>query len=475
MSQTLHPHAASAPPATGTLHRKLSSFGVLLLTLSCLSPVLSIYGVGADVLKTTGTGAAPLFLVGIAVAALWGVIYAELASAYPYAGGDYVGVGSVLGPWAGVASLTMWAVTLGPALAFSAKTVATYMSELAPSYSPTMVAFGSLAAATAVALLAVRTSAIVTGLFLAIEMTAVCVLVVAGFLLPSRSIVGVFAHPVALGASGTLAPVAASALALGAVSAAFGTCGGNQAIAFGEELREPHRRMGNVVLQAALIGALATALPVIGVVFGAADLASLLASPAPFTAFIAAVAGPVAGLSLSAAVVLAIFNAMIALLMFGARLFYSLGRDAIFHWRINRMLVRVHAHSGAPRAATLVAGAFAAACCLLDSHILVVFVAGFVPYVLTLVSLSVLLGRHKGLTGQAGCWRAPLHPTAPILGLCAAAVLFAADLMDADAGRPSTILLGGAIAAALMWHRFVLARRPGGWAPSLHEESRTQG
>jgi len=70
----------------GQLHRKLSSFGVLLLTLSCLSPVFSIYGVGADVLQHAGTGAALLFLIGIAAAVIWAVVYAELGSAYPYAG-----------------------------------------------------------------------------------------------------------------------------------------------------------------------------------------------------------------------------------------------------------------------------------------------------------------------------------------------------------------------------------------------------
>src|SRR5450432_1221981 len=62
------------------LHRVLSSFGVLLLTLSCLSPVYSIYGVGSDVLLHVGTGAAIVFISGIGVAVVWAVVYAELAS-----------------------------------------------------------------------------------------------------------------------------------------------------------------------------------------------------------------------------------------------------------------------------------------------------------------------------------------------------------------------------------------------------------
>jgi amino acid transporter len=253
------------------LHRVLSSFGVLLLTLSCLSPVYSIYGIGSDVLLHVGTGAAIVFICGIGVAVVWAVVYAELASAYPYAGGDYVGVAAILGPWAGFASLTVWAVTAGPANAFLAKTIATYVGELAPTLSPLLVTIGALGAAVTVALLAVRTSAFVTGVFLGIEMLAVLVLIGAGLRHPVRGLAEVVLHPVVLGSSGTLTSVTIGAMALAAVSAAYATTGGNQAIAFGEELAEPHRHMGRVILLAGLIGAFATAIPVIAVVIGASD------------------------------------------------------------------------------------------------------------------------------------------------------------------------------------------------------------
>jgi amino acid transporter len=461
---------AGSVEASGRLHRKLSSFGVLLLTLSCLSPVLSVYGVGADVLKTAGTAAGWLFLLAVAVAAIWGMVYAELASAYPYAGGDYVGVGTILGAWAGFASLTLWVLISGPSLAFTAKIVADYVGELAPALPPTAVTFGSLGAALFVALLAVRTSAIVTGIFLAIELAAVLALIGAGFANPMRGLGEIVASPVALDASGVLAPVALGAIGLGAVSATFATCGGNQAIAFGEELRDPHRNMGSVLLLAALIGALATALPVVALVVGARDLVAVLGSPAPFSAFAASVAGPTASRVLSAAVALAVFNAMIVGIMFSARLFFSLGRDAIFHPRINRMLARVDGKSGAPRCATLVVGAFSAVCCLLASHTLVVFIGGSVPYILALASFSVLVGRRRRMTGGPAHWRSPLYPLVPVLGLCIAAALLVADLLDAEVGRPSTLLLGGALVVALLWHRFVISRRPGGWAPRVEQD-----
>ena len=58
-----------------------------------------------------------------------------------------------------------------------------------------------------------------------------------------------------------------------------------------------------------------------------------------------------------------------------------------------------------------------------------------------------------------------LFPLAPIAGLVLAVVFAVADLLDADAGRPSLLILGAMIAAGLLWHHFVLRRR--GWAPRV--------
>jgi amino acid transporter len=450
-----------------TLHRKLTWFGVLLLTLSCLSPIVSVFGTGGDVLQHAGTGAAGTFLLGIGVAVVWAVIYAELGSAYPYAGGDYVGVGTILGPWAGIASLTLWTATAGPGTAFLPRTIGVYFCELVPAASPTAVTFLSLVAAGGVALLAVRTSALITGLFLAVEMLAVVALIAVGLMHPARSLGESLLHPLTLGAAGAVGPTALGAMALAAVSAAYATTGGNQAVAFGEELIEPHRYMGHVVMLAAGIGALATAVPVIAVALGAVDLRAVLGSKAPFSTFVAGLAGPLAGHALSAAVIVSLFNALVASLMFYARLLFSLGRDAIFHGTVNAQLAAVHAGSGAPRVATVVFTAITAACCLLGTHTLIVFSSGLTVYSLALVSIAVLVGRRRGMTGQPGYWRSPLYPLAPLLGILLALAFGVADLADAGEGRPSLLLLGAIIAAGLAWHHLVLRRRPGGWTPRI--------
>jgi len=295
----------------------------------------------------------------------------------------------------------------------------------------------------------------------------VVVLMVVGASRPARGLDAIVFHPMALNAAGGLAPVALSVLGLGAISAVYATVGGNQAIYFGEELADPHKRMGRVVLMACLIGAFATAVPVILVVISAPDLGALLRSPAPFAQFLSAALGPWAGPALSAGVALAIFNANIVAIMGGARLYFSLGRDGLFPGPVNRLLAGVDAHSGTPRAATLVVGAFAAGCCFVPAHALLVFMSGLLVYGWSLVCFAVLIGRMKGLTGGEGYWRSPLFPLAPVLGLGMAVAFTIADLLDADAGRPSLLLLGGVVVAALAWYQFGLRRR--GWTPQLGE------
>lgn len=464
---------AGATADSRHLHRKLSAFDALLLTLSCLSPVFSVYGPGSDVMRQTGTGAAAVFLIGIGAAAIWGMVYAELGSAYPYAGGDYVGVGSILGPAAGFASLALWASVILPITAFLAKIVATYVAEVVPSVDPTAVTLLAIALATGVALLAVRVSAALTGVALAIELLAVLALIVAGLWHPGGNFVAVVTHPRIPDAAGGWVPVATAAMAMGAVNAAFATAGGNQAIAFGEELVHPHRNMGRVILAACLIGAATTALPVIAAAWGASGHPDIFLSPAPFSALVISLAGPAAGKALSAAVALAILNALIAQLMFNSRLFFSFARDGIFPSVVNAALTRVHPGSGAPRVATIVVALASTACCLVPQHVLLVFMSGLVVYALLLVSIAVLIGRMRGRTGGPGFWRSPLYPLAPILGIALAVAFGAADWIDPDAGRPSLLTLGALVLASLAWYHFVLKRRRGGWAPRLEPSTTT--
>jgi amino acid transporter len=170
---------------------------------------------------------------------------------------------------------------------------------------------------------------------------------------------------------------------------------------------------------------------------------------------------------LSAGVALAIFNAIIATIMMGARLLFSVARDGLLPATANRLLSSVGARSGTPRAATLAMAIFSALCCLLASHLLLAFLSGLIVYGWGLVCLAVLIGHRKGLTGTGRLWRAPLYPLAPLLGLLMAVGFAAANLADAEAGRPSLIMLGLLMAAAIAWYHLVLKKR--GWRPSISD------
>jgi len=458
--------SAVADAQAGKLHRRLGPVAVLLLALSSLSPVVSIFGIGGHVLHQAGTGAGPLFLIGICGAGIWAMNYAELGSAFPYAGGDYVGVGRILGGWAAAVTAALWLAILGPWIAYSVQTLTVYAAQLAPNLPPALFTFGGLAAAMGIALMSVRSSVVLTSLFLALEMAAVVIIIVASLHVPARGFDTMALRPVTV-IAGALAPVPLAVLATVSVSAVFATVGGNQALAFGEELIEPHRNMGRVVVMACMLGAVCIATPVVLLVLGASDLEGVLGSPAPFTALVSTAIGAWAGPALNACVAIAIFNATIVSIMGGARLFYSLGRDRLFPEALNRFLTQVEPGSGAPRAATWLVGSIGLGCCFLESHVLLIFLTGFFVYGWSLVCLAVLIGRRKQATGGEGFWRAPLYPLTPVLGLAMAAAATVANLADAEAGRPSLITMGMVVLAALVWHRLALSRRPGGWIPRI--------
>ncbi|HTV80342.1 MAG TPA: APC family permease [Steroidobacteraceae bacterium] len=459
--------ADAASARVSGLRRELSAFSVLLLTLSCLSPIASIYVTGSDVLEHTGTGAAVLFPAALVATVVWGLVYAEIATAYPYAGGDYVAVGTILGPWAGFASLTVWMVTALPLTAVTTKFNALYLTQAIPGLPLAPTTCAVWAGSVILALPRVRTSALITGVFLAIEMAAVLALTATGLWHPARDLAAIVHDPLVSDATGNLRRVATGAMALGAIGAVYAVIGGNQAITFGEELVDPHRKMGMVILVAAAIGGLCTAIPIVCVVVGARDLPALLHSPAPFSTYFSTQLGVLAGRVMSACVALAIFNSLIASNMFYARMAFSMGRDGVLPRRASSWIGALSAASGVPRNATLAIGAGAGACCFLSTHAMVIFGAGLTTFTLGLVSCAVLVGRLKGLTGKPGHWRSPLFPLVPVMGLGLTLVFLLAGLQDREVGRPSVLLLAGCVGVAMIWYGRVL--RPRGWRPRLEE------
>jgi amino acid transporter len=107
---------ADSPAVPGVrLQRSLGALGVILLTLSWLSPAASVMVAGSDIFHHAGTGAIWAFLIGGAVMAVVTTTQAELGASFPLAGGDYATIARSLGPFGGFLAFVL-AVLLLPAL-----------------------------------------------------------------------------------------------------------------------------------------------------------------------------------------------------------------------------------------------------------------------------------------------------------------------------------------------------------------------
>jgi L-asparagine transporter-like permease len=78
------------------------------------------------------------------------------------------------------------------------------------------------------------------------------------------------------------------------------------------------------------------------------------------------------------------------------------------------------------------------------------------------VSAAAIAGRVNGSTDH-GAYRMPLFPLAPVISLAALAAVVAADLFDAEVGRPSLIANLAVMALSAGYYWLVLRRR-GDWA-----------
>ncbi len=452
------PQAAAAP----RLRRDLGPLAVAMLTLSVLSPAASVFIAGADIVHQAGSGAALAFLLGGLLTLVFTFAQAEVGSSFPFAGGDYAMVGHVLGPRWGFVQFGMTMLSTPVFLAITASGIALYLRGVLPGVAPVPVAIAALALSSLLAMLNVRTGAIITGIFLGIELAALALVSLLGFAEPVRGLGHVLLAPMGF-AGGTTHPLSVGALAVAIAAASWATSGAGQAIYFGEELHSP-AQVGRLVIRITLIAIATMVLPMLALVIGSPDLAAMAAAESPFAAFIAQRASPVLAMVISLGIAAAIFNANLAGIICYGRWIWSSGRDAIWPAPVNAALLRLHPRFGSPWVATLVVGVAAMGFCLLGLRALVIIAAagGIVNWLL--INTAGLVGRRRGLTGGPGTYRAPLYPLTHMLSFAGAAGLALLGWRDVDTGRPGEVLVIGVMAAALLYHHFVLARRPGGWA-----------
>lgn len=453
------------PVGARPLDRCLGTAGVLFLTLSVTTPASSVFVIVPGMFQVAGSGALWAMLIAGLVCVTTAVIYAELASAWPLAGGEYVVVAHTVGPLAG---FVMLGVNIFNNLLFppvAALGVSAVAAALVPGLPAAPVAVGVMVVATAVAGFDIRLNAAITGSFLLIELAAIGVVGWLGLAHAARPVSVLLLHPVL---AQDAQPTTPAAIGVAAVIALFALNGYGAAIYFGEEMRQPRQAIGTTIIAALWITLLVEGIAITAGLVGAPDLGRFLRAADPFGQLVLARGGRLLAAAVAAGVVVALINAVIAGIASTARFFYASARDASWGVPVDRWLGAVHPRLATPWRATLATGAAGAAACLLPLPLLLMLSGSGLVAIYAGMAVAALAGRRHGTTagatdGDGAGYRMPLYPLPPLLTLAALGYVVWTSWADVDSGRPALIATGVEIAASALYFAVGPGRRPGGW------------
>jgi amino acid transporter len=429
-----HPAAAAAVGAPEAaryeqdLNRSIGILGNVFITLSGVTPASSVFIIAPVALVAAGSGSFLSFVFAAIVGVFMAFCWAELSAAYPIAAGDYALV------WHSFKGRTSWLA--GPV---SFITFALYVDFIA--FIPAVIALGTgtylavlvnvnlkvagaivMLVAAAIAILNIRLNAVITGIFLAIELAALAAVTILGITHAKNW--SSLLHPVVGTAHGGLVSVPFTAvLALTAV-AVFSYNGYANAVNFAEETTGHSRRIARAILVALVITVAAELIPLTFTIVGAPSLAKLTTSAVPMQYFIESTSNSTVNTIISLGVVIAILNAVIAIVLSYGRIFFSSGRDRAWPGPVNRWMTLRSERFRSPWFATAVIGVLGAVLCLTVSlNTLVNLTGASLVADYALIAVAALVARPTGATAH-GPYKMPAWPLPPILALICLVYIF---------------------------------------------------
>lgn len=452
-------------PARATpFARSLGVAGVLFLTLSVTTPASSVFVIVPGMLQVAGTGAVWATLIAGLVCVATAYIYAELSSVWPVAGGEYVMVAHTLGPLAGFVMLGINVFNNLIFLPVAGLGVSQVLASVIPALPQVPTAIVVVGVCSVIGLANIRVNALVTGIFLMIEVAALFVVSAMGLVDAARGPLSFLTAPVVATGNGGLVPASLTSIGVAASIAIFAFNGYGAAVYFGEEMQEAPSRIARSIMLALVFTLLLEGVPLVAALIGAADLPAILSSPNPFGDLINARAGKGAGDLIALGVVIAIVNAIIAWVLACARFFYGTARDGSWGRPLDRWMTVIHPRWGSPWAGTLIVGGIGMLLCLLPLRLLEIWSGAGLIAIYAGIAVAVMIGRRSGATASAR-YRMPLYPLAPIVTFVALALITWATWLDRDAGRPALIATAIQIAIAAAYYLIILRRR--GWTAVL--------
>lgn len=294
-----------------------------------------------------------VWVVGGVVSLIGALCYAELATAYPHAGGDYHFLHRAYGPR--VSFLFAWArfsvVTTG-SIALLAFVFGDYMQQLLPlgPQGPALYAAAAVLVLSVVNLRGIRSGAATQTWLTAVEIAGLLLVVVAGLFLVSNG------NGAAAAAGGEGGGGGGANLGLAMVFVLLTYGGWNEAAYISAELKDSRRNMVRaMVLSIAVITALY--LLVNWAYWHGLGRAGMAGSQALAADLLQRAFGPTGSVLISVAVAISALTSINATMIVGARTNFAVGRD----WPALARLGRWDGERGSPTTALLVQAAMALA------------------------------------------------------------------------------------------------------------------
>jgi len=441
------------------LSRGLTFKENILITLSAVTPASSVFIIVPAVINGIGGASALAFVIAGVIGVFVALCYAELSSAFPITGGEYAFVARTLGkPW-GFGLFLMNLVSGVLIIGVIASGAGQYLGVLSSALGGGWVGIVVIIVTTVIACFGIRTNALVTGIFLLLEIAALVVLTLVGFLHVSQPISTLWTATTS-GPGGILVPAAAGLVVSYTSTALFAFNGYGAAVYYAEETKKARSTIGRAILWSLAIAVLAELIPLIAVLLGTKDLAALVASPSPMTEFLTERAGPVVNTLVSVGIAIAVINAVLAILLQFGRTLFSSARDRSWPDAINRSLGRIHPRLRTPVVSTLVIGVISALCLwLVPFNILLVATSAGIVILYALVGLAAFVGRLNHSTDAAE-YRMPWWPVAPILMTVATLVIL---VMSIIADWVPVAVAVGIFAVGLIYYVVYLRGKPDRW------------
>jgi amino acid transporter len=439
--------SASTPADGGQLARVLGPRGAVLLVLSCITPASSLFIIVPAMMATQGSGVVLTIVAGIAISVAVGACYAELGTRTASAGGEYAMVSHTLGRATGWLTFALCGVLLWVIPPIIALGTADYIADLV-TVDRGLAAAAVMLLATGVAILDVRANALVTGIFLALEVVAAVVVAVLGLAHLQRG-PGELLVPHIAG-DGVLEPFSAAILVSGLTVGVFVVSGFGTAAYLSEELIDPRRNVARVIFWSLGLGGMVILVPTITTVLAVDDLGALASGN--FSEFVRAWGGEATAVAVNLGIAIAILNAAIVMVLQNARVVYASGRDRSWPAPVNHAVTRIHPRFGSPWLATLVIGLPGAILAYaVDIEALLGITSVIISTVYVVLAVAALRVRRMG--GAEG-WLMPMWPLPPLL-----VILVVGYALLGSAGIDVLMTLG-ILALALVYYVAYLARRP---------------